>query len=371
MNDIKLFDACINDIDANEIVKTLATGNLASGQYVESLEIQFSKIVDKKYAISISNLSMAILLLLKHCGIKEGDDAIACSFSCMASNSPLALLGLNISWIDWDENTLNFSASSFESAITPNTKIAFIYHTAGYASDLTKIYEICKKKNIILVEDCNNAHLSKVNGLYVGQQSDYAVYSFYPNRIVNSIDGAIITTNNKIYAEDLKKLRRFGISQRNFRLSNGEINPSSDIVNVGYSANLDNISAQLALSSLTHHVTRREKVIENVNLLSESIKVIEQINIIKTKPNIEAIPWVFFIYVDNKSDLLNYLKSLKVHASTLHHLNHSYSCFKSKQIQIPNQLNLHNKLIGLPCGWWLNANQINYITNILKRFYNV
>ncbi|NRD74706.1 aminotransferase class V-fold PLP-dependent enzyme [Shewanella sp. VB17] len=347
--------------------EVLESGRIASGKYVELFESKFANLIEQQYVISTNDMTNAIHLALRLSGVTQGDEVIATAFSCMASNSPIALCGATAVWVDFKPNSVEIDLELFELSISEKTKAAIVYHVAGYPTPIDEIESICKKHGVKLIEDCNNSLLSMVNGKYVGGFGDFSVFSFYPNRQINTTEGGMLICKNLKDYELGKKLRRFGIDSSSFRNSLGEINSQSDIPIASYSMNMNNLCAALGYSQIDDVKDNAIIAQNNAQLYNELFLDNPSVRIMSILEGAKAVFWVYLVQVDDRDKVIELMKEHEISVSSLHQRNDIYSCFSSSDNNsLDNIADLQKTILALPCGWWLSRKDIEYIANILN-----
>ncbi|EEY8534632.1 hypothetical protein E9M31_004709, partial [Escherichia coli] len=115
---INLFNVSF-DHDIQKVVEdTLVSKAIASGAHVCQLESRLSDLFSEKYALTVNDMTNGITLLLDVFGLKKGDEVLVSPFSCLATTSPMALLGIKPVWVDIEPSTLAMNIKSIESNIT-------------------------------------------------------------------------------------------------------------------------------------------------------------------------------------------------------------------------------------------------------------
>lgn len=366
MNEITLFKAYTDSKMENIASEVIGSGLIASGRYVKLFEDGLSNLLNMEHVVTTNDMTSAIHLALHLSGVAKGDEVITTAFACMATNSPIAALGAKAVWVDIEKDSVFMDPIKLELAITSKTKAVIMYHVAGYPGHVKTISEICKKHKVKLIEDCDNAMLAKVNGDYVGGFADFGVLSFYPNRQINSLEGGALICKHKNDAEQARKLRRFGIDFKSFRTNEGEINPASDIPEIGWSITLNNLCSALGYTQLATVHARHCQTLKNIDLINELLLNKKAIRAISPIEGSQPAYWGYLITVDNRDHVLSELKAEGVRASSLHQRNDLYSCFDVKELEKgSNTEKLQNSIIALPCGWWLNEKDINKMVAVL------
>lgn len=348
-------------------LEILRSGSIANGEYVAKFEEGLARLLGQRNLVTTVDMTSAIFLALHLSGVKADDEVITTAFSCMATNSPIATIGAKPIWVDIEKNSACMSVTNFKALITPKTKAVILYHLSGYPGPAKAIAQICKKYNIKLIEDCNNAMLAKVDGQNVGSFGDFAVYSFYPNRQINTTEGGAIVCKTDADAARARKLRRFGIDAATFRANNGEINPASEITEIGWSMALNNLCSAIGYVQLKSFEERLKKTRENANFFIKKLEDISELTILNAASNSLPSYWTLIIQTDNRDFILNDLKNCGINCSKLHHRNDDYSCFKKGKTNLPNTSRLESSIIALPCGWWISKEQIEFIYKSIKK----
>lgn len=348
-------------------LEVLKSGQIASGHYVKKFEDGFGKLVDQTHVVSVNDMSSAIQIALRLIGVGPGDEVLTSPFACMSTNAPIATSGATPVWVDIDPSTGHIDPAALERVITPRSKAVLVYHLAGYPANMKRISEICRAHGLKIIEDCDNALLATLDGVQVGSFSDFAVYSFYPNRQINAIEGGALCCKSFTDAKRAIKLRRYGIDLTRFRTDNGEINPNCDIPEVGWAATLNNLCAAIGYSQLSSVAERIENVRAVASQLKDELSKIRGVEVISPQPGSVPSYWAFLIKVPNNSVFLNNMNEYGINVSKIHHRTDLYTGFNaSAKKNLPNTEDFLKKVLALPCGWWMTDCDIKYISSTLQ-----
>lgn len=345
----------------------LRSGLIASGPGIARFEREFEQLVGRPHAVATSDMTGAIHLALVLSGVQRGDEVATLAFSCLSSNSPIATLGAVPLWIDIDPSTMSMSASDLANKITARTKAVMLYHVAGYPAPVREIAELCQRLGVALIEDCNNALGAQVDGRPVGSFGDRAVYSLYPNRQINGIDGGVLICKDETEAGRARKLRRFGIDGTTFRDSRGEINPASDVPEIGGSVPLNHVNATVALSQLATLPERQLRTLAVGRRLQERLSAVGHVRVVNESPGRSAF-WACLLLAPRRDELLAHLKAHGIQASILHHRNDDYSGFHAERADLPGTAQVMSQLIAVPSGWWLSDDDVDRIIDCITTF---
>jgi UDP-2-acetamido-2-deoxy-ribo-hexuluronate aminotransferase len=120
-------------------------------------KMNLSGITGQKYAIGLASGTDALLLSLRACGIGRGDEVIVPAFTFISTASTVCYAGANPVFADIDPATFTLTADTIESAHTKKTKAVIVVHLYGQMADMNPILKLCKRKNLILIEDVAQA----------------------------------------------------------------------------------------------------------------------------------------------------------------------------------------------------------------------
>jgi len=124
------------------------------------------------------------------------------------------------------------SAKALEEAFEkyPNVKAVIVVHLYGLSADMDKIVELCKKHNVVLIEDAAESLGTTYKGQYTGTFGDYGIFSFNGNKIITTSGGGMLVSKKKDRIDKVKfwatqardKARYYQHSEigYNYRMSN-------------------------------------------------------------------------------------------------------------------------------------------------------
>lgn len=236
-------------------LEVLRSGWYILGKEVAEFEKEFATSLSNDcYCASVDNGLDAIMLGLQASGIEAGDEVIVQANGYIATMLGIMQCGAKPVFVEPDEY-YQLDYKNIEKVITPKTKAVLVTHLYGMATRMEPIIEICKKQNLMLFEDCAQAHYAPYKGTYAGLFGDAAFFSFYPTKNFGCFGdgGGVISKNPKII-EKVKILRNYG---SDYRYHNIEI---------GYNARLDELQAGFLRVKLKYI----KKLLENRDYIAQS-----------------------------------------------------------------------------------------------------
>jgi dTDP-4-amino-4,6-dideoxygalactose transaminase len=136
---------------------------------------------------------MAILDALE---LPKGDQVLLQAFTCNAAVNPIRWAGLMPVFVDCDQN-YNLSVVDLKKKITPQTRVVMVQHTFGQPADMDEIVEICRRNNLILIEDCAHSLGAEYCGRKVGTFGQAAFFSFGRDKMISCVYGGMAATNDE------------------------------------------------------------------------------------------------------------------------------------------------------------------------------
>lgn len=344
----------------------LHSGQIAAGPKVQTFERELQAWTGRPHALSTNDMSSAMGLALHLSGVKAGDEVLTPTYTCMSSAAPIANLGARPRWVDVDASTGLLCAKQLKQRLSPRVKACVLYHAAGYPAEVEPVADFCKTHGIALIEDCNNALGAQVGGRPVGCVGDFAVYGFYPNRLLHAGDGGLLAVPDADTLGRATRLRRFGIDLPRFRDALGEIHPESDIPEVGWSMAMSQLSAAIGLAQLPAFGDRLQKVRANAHQLAEALSDQAGLELVPPTPGAQPSYWGLMVLADARDALLGELKRRGIMASKLHHRLDAYSGLKADAVELPGTTQFMARVLALPCGPWFEAEEIRTIADRVK-----
>ena len=172
--------------------------NYWTGQECRAFEREFAEWCNTRYAVALSNGTLALDLALKVAGIGPGDEVIVTPRTFLASASTVITAGAMPVFADVDADSGNITAETIAKVITPKTKAIIAVHLAGWPCDMDPIMALAEKHGLIVVEDCAQAHGAKYKGRPVGGIGHFGAWSFCQDKIMSTGgEGGMLTLNRE------------------------------------------------------------------------------------------------------------------------------------------------------------------------------
>jgi len=349
----ELKEACSRVIDS---------GWYLNGNELKNFENEFSSYCGTNYSVGVANGLDALTLTLrawKELGkIKDGDEVIVQANTYIASILAITENNLIPVLVEPDERSFNLDVNNIEKAITDNTKVILPVHLYGQISPMVEIMAIAKKHDLLVLEDCAQAHGAEIAGKKTGSWGDAAAFSFYPGKNLGALgDAGAVTTNDEELATTIKALGNYGSSVRykhEFK---------------GINSRMDEIQAamlRVKLQYLNNEIKQRQTVAK-AYLEGITNPLIE----LPIVGDVSTHVWhLFVVKTNHREKLINYLTKngvqTLIHYPTAPHKQGAYKEWESKSYPISEKL--HEKVLSLPISPVLHKEDLIKIVNICNDF---
>jgi dTDP-4-amino-4,6-dideoxygalactose transaminase len=188
------------------------------GPRVTDLEEKIADYCSSKHAVGVSSGTDALLISLMAIDIGFKDMVITTPYTFFATAGSIARTGARPVFVDIDPKTFNISSECLESVVDsmPRTELKKLkavipVHLYGQCADMKPILEICKKYNLVIIEDAAQAIGAEYKGHRAGSMGDFGCFSFFPSKNLGAFgDGGIVTTNSDEFYNKLCILRAHG-----------------------------------------------------------------------------------------------------------------------------------------------------------------
>ena len=181
------------------VMEVLESGNVNywTGTECQEFEKEFAAYHAVKHAVALANGTLALELALRVLSVGEGDEVIVTPRSYFASASCVVQVGATPVFTEIDRDSQNITATSIEKKITAKTKAIIPVHLAGWPCDMPAIMDLAGQHGIKVIEDCAQAHGSRISGDLVGSFGDLAAFSFCQDKIMTTAgEGGMLLTND-------------------------------------------------------------------------------------------------------------------------------------------------------------------------------
>lgn len=355
-----------NELYKDEVIaactKVVNSGWYILGKEVESFETNFSVYCGVNHTIGVANGLDALYLALrawKEMGrIKSGDEVIVPANTYIASILSITNNDLVPILVEPNPETYNLSKERILENLTSNTRVILPVHLYGLISPMDDIMNIAEEYDLLVLEDCAQAHGAKLANKRAGAWGHAAAFSFYPGKNLGALgDAGAITTSDSELADTVKALRNYGSHIKYENLYRG------------INSRLDEMQAAILNVKLKYLDKQNEERRKIAKKYIEGIR--NPLLVLPSFKDPQLHVWHLFVVQSNhRKELSAYLKDNNiqslVHYPIPPHKQKAYSFYSSLELPITEAI--HDRVLSLPMDPTLNDKEVNYIIKVINKF---
>ena len=330
------------------------------GEEDRDFEEAFAEFCGSKYCIGTGNGMDALMLSLRALGIGRGDEVIVPANTFIATALAVSYVGAKPVLVDPSIETYNISPDLIEERITRNTKAIIPVHLYGCPCEMDEIVKIASEHNLLVVEDCAQAHGADYKGIKVGTFGNASGFSFYPGKNLGALgDAGAVITNDEEVANRVKALGNYGSKTKYHNIYKG------------YNSRLDEIQAALLSVKLSHldemNMARRriaERYIQGIKN--------QEIILPSVSEYVNPVWHIFAVRCNRRDELELYLNNHGIETNKHYPVPiHLQECYRDLGYTIgdfPVAEEISSTELSLPIYYGMTDKQVEYVISVLNNF---
>jgi dTDP-4-amino-4,6-dideoxygalactose transaminase len=242
----------IGEEEIGEVVRTLRSGWLTTGERTAQFEEEFRKYVGARHAQAVSSCTAGLHVALAALNIGAGDEVITTPLTFCATVNVILHVGATPVLADVLPNG-NIDPASIAKKITPRTRAIIPVHLAGSPCDMDAIWKLAKTYGLAVVEDAAHAAGTEYHGYKIGYgefPSDAVCFSFYATKNLTTGEGGMVTSNSKALAERIKMLTLHGINKDAWNRYRENGSWYYEVLEPGFKYNLSDLQSAVGIHQL-------------------------------------------------------------------------------------------------------------------------
>jgi perosamine synthetase len=333
----------------------------SKGKFIPEFEQKFADYIGVKYALAVSNGTVALHLALVSLGIGPEDEVIVPSLTYIASVNSIVYTGAIPVFVDSLKTTWQMNPEDVRKKITTKTKAILVVHLFGHPCEMDELTKIAQENSLFLIEDCAEAIGSMYKGKHVGTFGDIATFSFYGNKTITTGEGGMVITNDDTLHERAIHYRGQGLAK--YREYWHDI--------VGYNYRMTNICAAIGLSQLEQV---EEFLAKKRKIAFKYVKGLQKLPLEfhKEVGDVKHSYWMFSILINesSKRDLLRKeLMDCGIETRPVFYPIHTMPMYSGKYQKLSIAENISSRGINLPSWPNLADDELNYICTAISNFF--
>ena len=341
--------------------QVLRSGWYLQGEHIALFEKNYAQYIGTKYCVTCGNGLDALCLIFRayiELGLlKEGDEVIVPANTYIATILSITENHLTPILVEPDINTLEIDEKQIEQAITSRTRAIMLVHLYGRCAYTPFIGDICKRHNLLLLEDNAQAHGCHFGNKRTGSLGNAAAHSFYPGKNLGALgDAGAVTTNNEQLAQTIRSLANYG-STRKYEFSFK-----------GKNSRMDEIQAAVLNVKLPYLDKENQRRKQIAKAYLEGINN-PQIRLIKDNDR-DNVYHIFPILCPSRNRLQQYLKDngieTMIHYPIPPHQQEAYKEWSEQHYPITEFI--HHQELSLPCNPTMTDEEVYQIIDSINMY---
>lgn len=342
------------------------------GPRVTDLEEKIADYCSSKHAVGVSSGTDALLISLMAIDTGLKDMVITTPYTFFATAGSIARTGARPVFVDIDPKTFNISSECLESVVDsmPRTELKKLkavipVHLYGQCADMEPILEICKKYNLVVIEDAAQAIGAEYQGQRAGSMGDFGCFSFFPSKNLGAFgDGGIVTTNSDEFYDKLCILRTHGSRPKYYHKL------------IGGNFRLDAFQAavvSIKLKYLDQWTKARQENAQKYRALFSHAGLEDVVELPYEKEDRHIYNQFVIRVGERRDDLRGFLSDAGIGTEVYYpvplHLQACFSDLNYKKGDFPQAEHAALHTLALPIYPELSDDQIGYVVEKIKAFY--
>lgn len=248
---VQLFKLNFDHRERDAAAAVVEGGWLTMGEQISGFESAFASFLGSNVTcVAVANCTAALHMALLALGTEAGDEVVIPALTFVAAANAVKLTGATPILADCTSlDNWNISAASIERVLTSRTKAIIVVHYAGYPCDMPAIVELCRQRDLKLIEDVAHAPGANVGGQSCGTWGDIGCFSFFSNKNLSIGEGGLVTSCNPDLVQRLRYLRSHGMTSLTLDRHKGRA-ITYDVAQPGLNYRMDEIRAAIGLVQL-------------------------------------------------------------------------------------------------------------------------
>ena len=254
------------------------------------LEQEFAAYMRRKYCLACSSCGSSIHIALRSVGVKPGDKVLCNAFTLAPVPGAVQNAGAEAVLVEiTPDYTVDFQDLE-EKARQSGTEYFLLSHMRGHMADMDRVLEICRKHNLILIEDCAHTLGASWDGRLSGSFGLLGCFSTQTYKHMNSGEGALLVTDDEeAMAQAILYSGSYMLYDKHISRPPLEIFEKYKKMIPNYSQRMDNLRAAILRPQLRDLNRQCERWNERYRLLEQELGKIPQIHVPERHPKEEYV----------------------------------------------------------------------------------
>lgn len=343
------------------------SGQVTVSKYTRLFEQEVEKTLKVRNAIAVSSCTSGLILAVKALDLKG--EVILPAFTFAATAHALVWNGIKPVFCDSRKDTYNIDVDKIHSLITDKTSAIMPVYIFGVPPYIDMLEKIASKNNLKLLFDSAQGLGAKYKGKTSGGFGDVEVFSLSPTKVVSSIEGGLVTSDNDELAGKIRQMRDYGKS-----------NDGEDMDYVGLSARISEFHSIVGLKNFSKTKLLIKNRLNLIKLYKNNLKDIKGISFQHIPEDCNPTGNYMVIFIDSskakvsRDEVYDYMKKNEIQTKKYFypalHLQKAYIKYRKRyQGKLPVAEKAAEEGLALPLFSHMDKKTILHICELLQDIF--
>ena len=350
----------IDEDDIKAVTEALKSDFLTGGERMEAFESALARYLHVKHVVVVNSATSALHVAYRSIGLCDEDEIITTPITFAATANAALMCGAKPLFCDVKLDG-NIDERKLEALITPKTKAIVPVDFGGNPVEIEAIKALCKRYNLVLIDDASHALGSEINGQKVGGFAHMSIFSFHAIKPITTCgEGGAIATNDSALYEKTKKIRSHGIVKKALW--------NSDMEELGYNYRLSDVACAMGLSQLKKLDSFIAKRAQIAAFYDEIFASHPSVFPIKPPLHVKSARHLYPVLLERslwcaKEDIFKALHVKGIGVQVHYKPTYQYSYYKELfgQQRLPNAEDFYKAELSLPCHQGMSMEDADYV----------
>ena len=338
------------------IQSTYITENKKTDEFLDGIR----KITGSKYAIAVSNGTLALVASLLASGVKAGDEVIVPDLTFIATSNAVRMIGAHPVFCDVRRDTACLDISACASLINDKTRAIIPVHLYGQATEMEELQALSKRHGIDIIEDAAESLGVVYKGKHVGTFGRFGIFSFFANKVITCGEGGVILSKAHEDWKNLYRIKNHGRDRKGIFVHE----------QIGYNFCFTDLQAAVGVAQLAKYkeILRRKR--RNFEQYKEQLTTLKEVKLMDVPEYVDSNYWFVNIIVDDPQPLSDYLRRHGVGSRRFFYPLHLQPCYSDMvPVSCKNSLWLYSHGLSLPSSALLTREDISRVCALIRDYY--
>ena len=362
-------------ITRRHIVEVIQNGKYSHGRKVLELERALAAYTGAAHVVGVNSGTDALVLLLRACGLRPGDEVVVPAFSFIASASSVVLAGGKPVFADVEPDGYGLDPASVAAVAGPRARFVMPVHLFHHLADLAGLGEVARRLGLTVVEDSAEAIGMRHDGVHAGLLGAGGVLSFFPTKTLGALgDAGAVITNDPVIAETVGALRHHGRFGRTIDHFPGI---STGAGAVGVNSKMDDVQAAVLLAKLDRldaDIRRRAVLARRYADGLAGVPGVRKLpSVLPRRGSVRGVFYVYVVEVDRRDELAAHLARCGIGTETYYptplHLQPCFADLGHRPGDFPHAEAACRRTLALPLYPDLPFGDVDRVCAEIRSFY--